>query len=155
MNFKINRQDIIDGTIELHSSNWGGRASANLDGKQLERAREKGWPFIVPGKKGKSHKLYVRAHFLDPVPAVTLDQQEILLAEKLRIVDCFFAVLPIGMFIGHGPLPTLLGYFVVSANFKILRSKWMPTLKWAAIYALSIAVFGLTTMLSKLIWNTR
>lgn len=132
-----------------------GRAKVQLDGKYLERSKEKGSPFLVRDKEGNIRQLRIKAHFFDPVPVILLDQEEILLAERLRVIDCLLAILPIGMFIGRGPLPTLIGYFVITANFRILRTRLSPTVKWVAVYALSLAVFYLTVTLANFIWSTK
>lgn len=155
MKFKIHKDELFSGTLELESAILGGSARALLNGDPLARAKEKGAPFLLKVKDGTTQKLYVRPHFLDPVPSVFLEQKEILIAEKLRPVDCFLAILPLGMFIGHGPLPAVIGYFVIVSNFKILRTKWLPSLKWAAIYGLSISVFYLISLLTGFIWSIK
>ena len=45
------------------------------------------------------------------------------------------------MFIGYGIPATLVGFFVITSNFNILRSKLHPTLKWVVIYFTSLAAY--------------
>lgn len=141
MKFSIKRKDLKGETLELERSPVSGRVKASLDGKSLERLNEKNRPFDLITRDNKHHKLYVRARWLDPVPVVHIDDEEIKLAENLRAIDYFFGCFPIIMFLAYGALSTLVAFFLMMGNFRILRSKMSPTMKWATIYAMDLAVF--------------
>lgn len=151
MHFSINRKDVTGGTIELDKTAVSGRVDVKVSGQSVERLKEKDAPFVIPMKDGSSKKLVLKMHLLDPVPAVFLDGEEILLARKLRVIECIFAFVPILMFLVHGPVLTVLAFFILLANFRILRSTWMPTVRWCAIYALSIAIYAAFALLLKLV----
>lgn len=141
MKFIIKRNDLKGEALELERSPVSGRVKASVDGQLLERLKEKNNPFVLVTRDNKNHKLYVRARWLDPVPVVHIDNEEIRLAENLRAIDYFFGCFPIIMFLAYGPLSTLIAFFLMMANFRILRSKMSPTVKWATIYAMDITVF--------------
>lgn len=143
MKFSVKRKDIAGQSIEIERSLISGSVKVIVDGKQLERIKEKHGPFEIAMKDKTRRKLFVRARWLDPIPTVTLDQEEILLAERLRFIDYLFGCFPICMFLLYGPLPTLIGFFMLMGNFRILRTKMQPTVKWAAIYGLDLVVFWL------------
>lgn len=152
MKFTIKRQD-IDGQLEIERFFWSGQIKACLAGKPLERVKEKGFPFIVPMKNGKNCKLIIKTGWLDPVPRLYLDQEEIRLAEPLRPIDYIFACFPVLMFLAYGPLATVLAFFLLMANFRILRSKSKPSLKWTSIYALNIVSFWLIIAIARFAWS--
>lgn len=142
MKFTIKRKDFAGGeSLELERSPVSGKVKVRLGEQVLEHIKEKGSPFDLTMKDKTHRKLFVRARWLDPVPAVFLDQEEILLAEKLRWIDYLFGCFPALMFLVYGALPTLIAFFMLMANFRILRTKMRPTIKWGAIYALDITLF--------------
>ncbi len=188
MQFTIKRKDVAGEILKLDRSPYSGRVTVSLDGKELERLKEKGNPYKLPMKDKSFSKLYIKARWLDPVPMVLLDKEldntpgkepdkkpdkkpgkkpgkepakisgekesqkeEILLAEKLRWIDYLFGCFPALMFLFFGPLPTLVAFFMLMANFRILRSKWRPTVKWAAIYALDMVLFWIVYALVKFV----
>lgn len=153
MKYTIKRKDIAGETVELIQAPFSGRVVAQAGGVSLERVSEKFAPFLVKMKDGSTKKLTVRARLLDPVPTVYLDEEEILLARHLHIVECIFAALPILMFLIHGALATLLAFFLLLANFRILRSSMNPTVRWCAIYALNIVVYWIFAFFIKLIFQ--
>lgn len=153
MKFIIKRKEIAGEILELERSPVSAQVKVSLDGKPLERLKEKRNPFLLPMKDKSSRKLYVRARWLDPVPVVLLDQEEILLAEKLRFIDYLFACFPILMFLVYGPFSTVVAFFLLMGNFRILRTNWKPTVKWAAIYALDLLVFWAVLAVIKLVVN--
>lgn len=151
MHFSVSRKDVAGGSIELDKTTLSGKINVKVAGESVKRLKEKDAPFVIPMKDGTNKNLVVKMHLLDPVPAIFLDGEEILLARKLRVVECVFAFLPILMFLVHGPVLTLLAFFILLANFHILRSQWMPTLRWCAIYALSIVIYAAFALLLKLV----
>lgn len=154
MQYSIKRKDIAGESIELQQAPISGKVVANNDGKPLERSKEKYGPFQVRMKDGTVKRLFVRPRLLDPVPTVHLEDEEILLARKLFVVEYVFAAVPILMFLIHGPIATVIAFVLLLTNFRILRTKWMPTLKWCAIYALSIVVYWVFALILKLILGT-
>lgn len=151
MHFSINRKDVSGELIELDKTTLSGRINVKVAGESVPRLKEKDAPFVIPMKDGSKKNLVVKMHLLDPVPAIFLDGEEILLARKLLIIECVFAFLPILMFLVHGPVLTLLAFFILLANFRILRSQWLPTIRWCAIYALSIVIYAAFALLLKLV----
>lgn len=151
MHFSITRKDVAGGAIELDKPAVFGRLDVKVAGTSVERLKAKDAPFPIQMKDGSTKNLVVKPHLLDPVPAVSLDGEEILLERKLRVVECIFAFVPILMFLVHGPLLTLLAFFILLTNFHILRTKWMPTVRWCAIYALSITIYAAFALLLKLV----
>jgi hypothetical protein len=151
VHFTISRKDVAGGAIEIDKTVLSGRLDVKVAGNSVHRLKEKGAPFLIPMKDGSSKQLILKMHLLDPVPAAFLDGEEILLARKLRVIECIFAFLPIMMFMPHGPLMTLLAFFILLANFRLLRTTWMPTLRWCAIYALSISIYAAFALLLKLV----
>lgn len=138
--------------------------SVSVDGKPLARLLERGAPYQVIDKKGDQHKLLLKAHFLDPVPAVYIDDKVVPLARPLHRVESAFAILPAGMFLGRGMLAVIIAYVLISTNFKLLRSDLkLPgklstteiggTLKWVLIYAFSLAVYLAYMLLAYLLWR--
>lgn len=142
MKFIIERKD-LSGEIVLSRSPVTARVSVTQNGKELHRLKEKNGPFEVSMKDGTSSRLLVKARWLDPVPVVFLEQESILLAEPLRFIDYLFGCFPIVMFLPYGVLSTLIGFFLLMGNFRILRTKMQPIVKWAAIYAMDIVSFWL------------
>lgn len=155
MKFKLEHEILKNEDVEITCPLWFGKVLVTQKGELVERLPEAHFPFKVQGDDGAPHKLLVRAHFLDPIPKVQLDGKEILLARRLHRVETIFAVLPAGMFLGHGLFAVLLGYFVISTNFKILRSNWHGTLKWTSMYALSLGAFTLLILLEKFAWSQK
>lgn len=154
MKFTIKRQDFVQGeALEIERSALSGRLKVRLNGEELAQLKEKGHPFDVTMKDRSHRKLFVRARWLDPVPVVLLDSEEILLAEKLRWIDYMFGCFPALMFLVYGPLPTIIAFFMLMGNFRILRTKMRPTIKWSAIYALDIVLFWIVALLVKFVWN--
>ena len=154
MKFTIKRKDVTGDLLELERSFWSGRITVVQCGKSLSRQSEKQRPFDVSMRDGTRRRLFVRVRWLDPVPAVFLDQEEILLAEPLRFIDYLFACFPVLMFLVYGALSTLVAFFLLMANFRILRTKMQPSIKWAAIYALDIASFWLVVAIVKFTFTT-
>lgn len=150
LDFTINRKDVAGGKIELHKTALSGHIEVTVDGQKVQRLKEEKAPFPIKMKDGSVKKLTLKMRLLDPVPSVYLDGEEILLARKLLVVECVFAFLPIMMFLIHGPIATVLAFFVLLANFRILRLSWMPTVRWAAIYALSIILYWALALLLRL-----
>ncbi len=152
MKFIIKRKDLKGEALELERSPVSGRVKASVDGKALERLKEKNSPFDLVTTDKVHHKLYVRARWLDPVPVVHLDSEEIKLAENLRAIDYFFGCFPIIMFLAYGAISTLVAFFLMMGNFRILRSKMSPTVKWATIYAMDIVAFWAVVAIVKYVW---
>ena len=152
MKFKLQYKELEGQDIEITCPMWFGQVTVDIDGKPCPRLVEKQCPYRIVFNDGTVRKLVLRAHFLDPVPSVRLDEQEILLARKLHRVESVFAVLPAGMFLGHGILAVLLGYLVISSNFKILRLNLQGTLKWVLIYAISIVAYLALTVITRFAW---
>ncbi len=155
MKIQLQHHEIEGREIEITCPLWFGRVNVTADGGTVERTVEKDAPYQITDSEGGLHKVVVRAHFLDPVPAVYVDGKNVLLARKLHRVESFFAVLPVGMFIGRGLLAVLLGYLVISSNFKILRSNWHSTLKWVVIYALSLSAFFVFRLIEQFAWGQK
>jgi len=153
MKFSIKRNTIAGETIELERSALSGAVKVSQAGKVLERLKEARSPFPIEMKDRSKKKLYIKARWLDPVPVVFLEEEEILLAEKLRAIDYIFACFPILMFLVYGALSTIAGFFLLMANFRILRTKMQPTVKWAAIYAMDIASFWIVMAIVKFVWS--
>lgn len=152
MKFTIKRNDIAE-AVELERSALSGAVKVSQAGKTLERLKESKYPFLIEMKDRSKKKLFIKARWLDPVPVVFLDEEEILLAEKLRVIDHIFACFPILMFLLYGALPTVVGFFLLMGNFRILRTKMQPTIKWAAIYALDIALFWIVMVIVRFAWS--
>ncbi len=153
MKFKLQHKLLEGQDIEITCPMWFGQIMVTKDGEPLERIPEKRLPYKVVTDSGETAKLIVRANFLDPVPEVKLNGEVIPLARKLHRVESLFAVLPAGMFLGHGLLAVLIGYMVITSNFKILRSSWQGTLKWTAIYAISLGAFLFIRLLEQFAWS--
>lgn len=150
MKFTIKRKEFAGGEpLEIDRSAFSGRVQVRLGEQLLQPTKEKGRPYEITLKGKSQGKLFVRTRWLDPVPAVFLDNEEILLAEKLRWIDYLFGCFPALMFLAYGPLPTLLSFFMLMANFRILRTKMRPSLKWAAIYAMDLVLFWIVYAISQ------
>ncbi|MBX9721919.1 MAG: hypothetical protein K2X81_11030, partial [Candidatus Obscuribacterales bacterium] len=150
----IKRKEFAGELLTIEQQPFSGRIAVNLDEKPLERLKEKPCPFDLPMKDKSHRKLFIRARFLDPVPAVFIDDEEILLAEKFRAIDYIFACFPILMYLVLGALPTIVAFFVLKANFKILRSKMRPSVKWAAVYGLDLLVFWIVYSMAIFAWGS-
>jgi hypothetical protein len=155
MKFTVKRKDVQGDTFIVQRSALSGRLSVLQGDKPLSRLNEKQRPFDVLMKDGAHKRLYVRARWLDPVPVVLLEQEEILLAERLRWIDYLFGAFPILMFLVYGAFSTLVGFFLLMANFRILRTRMQPSIKWAAIYALDISVFWIVLAVIKFVMGTK
>ncbi|MBX9686761.1 MAG: hypothetical protein K2X27_08665 [Candidatus Obscuribacterales bacterium] len=151
MKFSLKRKDIAADSLEIERSALSGFVQVKIDGRPLARLKEKNGPFEVEMKDRSKRKLFVRSRWLDPVPAVFLGDEELLLAEKLRFIDYLFGCFPVLMFLPYGPLPTVIAFILLLLNFRILRTKTQATLKWAAIYALDISLFWLLLALVKFV----
>jgi len=150
--YTIKRQDFAE-TLEIERAPLSGKVKVRMGGVDLQVLKEKGHPFDVTMKDRSHRKLYIKARWLDPVPVILLDTEEILLAEKLRWIDYLFGCFPALMFLVYGALPTIIAFFMLMANFRILRTKMRPTIKWSAIYALDIVLFWLVALIVKFVWN--
>lgn len=153
MKLKLQHEDICD-DIEINAP-WFGKLTVTCSGNPLERVADKQPAYTVVARDGSTKKLQLKAHFLDPVPDAMLDGKPILLARKLHLVESLFAVLPVGMFIGHKLLAVLLGVVVITTNFKILRSNLHGTLRWVLIYGQSLLAFMLLLLIEHLLWRTQ
>lgn len=151
MKFCVRRKDIAGETLEFERSAWTGHVKVRMDGKELQRLNEKNRPFDLPMKDKSRKKIFIRARWLDPVPVVLIDKEEVLLAERLRPIDYIFGCFPISMFLVYGSFSTLIGFFLLLGNFRILRTKMSPTIKWAAIYAGNLAAFWAVTAVINMI----
>jgi hypothetical protein len=151
MKFTISRKDIAGEILELERSALSGRVKVIQGEKPLARLKEKHGPFDLVMADGTHRRLFVRARWLDPVPVVLLEQEAILLAQPLRFIDYIFACFPVLMFLIYGAFSTVTGFFLLMGNFRILRSKMRPSMKWAAIYAMDIAVFWLVIAIVKFV----
>ena len=155
MKFKVQHKLLEGQDIELDCPMWFGQVTVTKDGEHLERIPERRLPYKVVTASGEIAKLIVRSNFLDPVPEVKLNGEVIPLARKLHRVESLFAALPAGMFLGHGLLAVLIGYLVISTNFKILRSSWKSTFKWTTMYAISIGAFLFVRLLEQFAWSQK
>jgi len=151
MKFTVKRKDVQGETFVVERSALSGRVSVQQGDKPLARLNEKQRPFDIVMKDGAHKKLYVRSRWLDPVPVVLFEQEEILLAERLRWIDYLFGAFPVLMFLVYGAFSTLVGFFLLITNFRILRTKMQPSIKWAAIYALDISVFWIVLAVIKFV----
>lgn len=151
MKFTIKRKDVEGEQIEIERSPVSGRVKVSVGGKELERLKDKNRPFNLKMKDKTHKKMFIHARWLDPVPAVFIDSEEVLLAEKLRVIDYAFGSFPILMFLVYGPFSTVVAFFLLMGNFRILRTRMSPTVKWAAIYAMDIAVFWIVVTIIKLV----
>ena len=151
MKFTIKRKELAGETLEIERSAFSGKLLVKQGDKQITPLKEKGRPYELDMKDKSQGRLIIRSRWLDPIPVVMLDNQEILLAEKLRWIDYLFGCFPALMFLVWGPLPTLIAFFMLMANFRILRTKMRPSVKWAAIYALDLLLFWLVVALVKFV----
>lgn len=154
MKFTIEREDLSEPLV-LERPFWSGALKAYLGKTPLPRIKEKGFPFAfeLPARKNTMRKLLIKPGWLDPVPQVFIDTEEVKLAEKLRGIDYCFACFPVLMFLPYGPLATVCAFFLLLTSFRVLRTKSRPSLKWAAIYALYIAVFWLILAIARFAWS--
>lgn len=153
MKFSIERADVKGGVINIERDRFYLPVQVVVADKAAPKLKEKHFPYAIEMLDGSTKRLYFFAHNLDPVPRVQLEDERIYLAPPLKKLASFFAVLPLGMFLSAGILPTLIGFIVVKLNFLILRSTLSGLVKWGAIYALSISARAATELIAKLIWR--
>jgi hypothetical protein len=151
MKFTIKRKDVAGESLEIERGTWTGQVKVIQEGKPLSRLKEKNVPFEIRMKDGSRSKLFVLARWLDPIPKLMLGTEEIRLAEPLRMIDYIFGCFPVLMFLVYGALSTLVGFFLLMGNFRILRTKMQPSIKWAAIYAMDIAAFWIVIAIVKFV----
>ncbi len=92
-----------------------------VNGKEAQRTRKR-FEYVLRDNQGHKYFIEVRPIFLDPVPKVVIDGEEIFLEEKLTAIQWIWSGLPILlMFIG-GAIGGFLGATAFWINTRIFRS---------------------------------
>lgn len=154
MEYTINLPDLENGQLKLVTSNFFGKPKIFLNDFEIKKQNDR---YSVNGDSGKPILITLKNNFLDPIPKVFANNNQIHIAKEIRWYEYIWTGLPILMVLQGGLLGALLGLISLRLNLNIFRgdrkiiSKYLLTLGISLIFV--IAYFTIATFVNVLIEN--
>ena len=139
-------------SVELAIPFWFGKTRVYVNEKEAFQLEEKGKPYDLKLPDGSMKKMYVKNSFMDVVPKVFIDGEEILFARKLLWYEYFLALMPLVLLVA-GAIGGLFGGGAMVFNLRIWRTDFPLSLKVGLNIAITFIAFILT-MVAALIVST-
>lgn len=134
--FKLN--ELNSPEIEIDQSFWWGTIKVFVNGKKIERLREKGKPFPIPMSDGSIKKMFVKSGGFDYVPKIVVEGKEYLLARKLLWHEYVLVLLPFPLLLIGGAIGGAFAAIGIITNRRILRTDWSMAVKISSVFGVTL-----------------
>ncbi len=146
MEYPINLPGVENKQVKLVTSNFYGKPKLFLNDFELQKQNDR---YSITSDSGSPILITLENNFLDPVPKVFANNNQILVAKKIKWYEYIWTGLPILMVLQGGLLGVLFGLISLRLNLNIFRgnrkiiAKYLLTLGISLIFVigyLSIAM---------------
>jgi hypothetical protein len=132
--FRVPQDPGVEVTVD---NTWVTKVRAN--GQDLQRASEKGRPYLIPTPDGTVRRMVLKASFLDPAPKAIIDGTVVAIAKPLTWPQYALGALPLALIFFGGAIGGVIGAVGAMQNINILRSERTTTAKAGLVVAISVA----------------
>lgn len=137
---KIEDSDIV---LVTKYSVWSGRTIIKVDGQELERANEKGKPYIYEISQDEIIKIYVKLNLPDLFPKLKINNKKYYIGRKLTWYDYILCLLPILLLFWAGIVGFMIFPFIYIINFYFAKSKLKPIHRYSGIVGFTAVSFSI------------
>jgi hypothetical protein len=120
-----------------------------VDGREVERRRERGRPFWPVTVEGKERRILLAGH-LTGLRAI-VDGADYPIERRLELWELALSFLPLALVTIGGALGGLLGALAVGGNLALMRRPWPPVARAVGALALGIGALVATAAVGQLI----
>ncbi|WP_163323866.1 hypothetical protein [Draconibacterium mangrovi] len=152
MEYPINLPELEDGQLKLVTSNFYGKPKIFLNDFEIKKQNDR---YSVNSNYGNPILITLKNNFLDPIPKVFVNNNQIHIAKEIKWYEYIWTGLPILMVLQGGLLGALLGLIALRLNLNIFRgdkkiiSKYLLTLGISLVFV--ICYLTIATLLNVLI----
>lgn len=140
--------------FEVQTSIWTGKSTLIMDNEILEKADEKGKPFLIPINDAEFVKAFPISSFPDSISVLEINGEKIQILEKLEWYQYVIGGLPVLLLFVGGAIGGGIGAFGAATNFSIFRQEGSDISKYLKVvgvivgsYLLYLVVAGLFVQL--------
>jgi len=105
--------------ISIQPAGWFSGVKLLVNGSEAKRKKGK---FIIRSDSGEEVTVQLKSNFIDPIPKVIIDEQEILLAKPLQWFEYLWMGLPIILVFVGGALGGVVGFSACYSSARLFRS---------------------------------
>lgn len=137
MQYTVPIQGVETGKVEVDLAGIFSGPKLMVDGMPAPEGTKRG-EYIIHLDDGKEIIAKIKNRFLDPVPIIVADGEEIMLVESLHWYQWLWAGLPILLIFGGGAIGGAAGFVATSISTRIFRSELNKAEQYGLVALVSI-----------------
>ena len=137
MQYSVPIQGVETRKVEVELAGIFSSPKLMVDGMPVPQGAKRG-EYIIHLDDGTEMIAKIKNRFLDPIPNIVVDGEEIILVESLQWYQWLWAGLPILLIFGGGAIGGATGFVATSISARIFRSDVNKIVQYAYVAAVSI-----------------
>lgn len=147
MIYKFKLSETTSPEIIVKSSMWS-RPQVLVNDNKVKPVKGKGRPYPIVMNDGTTKEICLKYSFIDPVPKIICEGNEILLDRKLRWYEYALGGIPALLIFLGGAIGAVIGIMASFFNMKVIRSDMSIILKSILIIINTGVAIGIFTILA-------
>jgi hypothetical protein len=139
MNIAVSHPSFVKQQLAVRPAGWLSGPRVLLNSVTIKSSKG---IYVVRNDAGAEVSVRLKSTFVDPIPTLTLDDEKVALARKLKWYEYVWIGIPILLIFTGGALGAGIGVFAFYSSSRIIRSDRSTTAKYILTGVISVCAFG-------------